>query len=205
MKKIVLSLLAGSMLASYGLPTYVSAAGFSDGENSEFNSNEEIVLENDIQEDEIATEEEPVITESEENSDDATDSQKYTIEYEEDGPVIVVYEENIEIARAVAGSTSVSKWGAWGYTHISISRGVLSGAINTAFYTGIGAVAGTIGLPVYIVSALLNSAQWTKLGSTPGKAVAKKWDTSGNGWVEFYMSKGYNAAGKHVATKYKTK
>lgn len=199
MKKIVLSLLAGSMLASYVLPTYVSASGFSEDDSSEVNSKEGIVLENDIQDDE------PVINDNGENFDDIINSQNYTIEYEEDGPVVVIYEENIKIARAAAASTSVYRWGAWEYTHLAVTTGVLAGAINTAFYTGIGGVAGTIGLPVIAVTGLLNAAQWTKLGNAPGAAVAKKWDTSGNGWVEFHMSKGYNAAGKHVATKYKTK
>lgn len=199
MKKIVLSLLAGSMLASYALPTYVSASVFSEDEIREVNVTEESILENDIQADE------PIIVDSGENSDDTINSQNFTIEYEEDGPVVIIYEENIKTARAAAGSTSVYKWGAWTNTRISVSRGVLAGAINTAFYTGIAGVAGTIGLPVLAVTGLLNSAQWTKLGNAPGTAVAKKWDTNGNGWVEFYMSKGYNAAGKHVATKYKTK
>lgn len=199
MKKVILSLLAGSMLASYAIPTYVSAAEFSEDENNEVEFKEDIILETDIQE------ELPLINDILENSDNTTNHPNYTIEYEEDGPVIIIYEENIQMARATASSTSVSKWGAWQYTHIAITTGVLAGAINTAFYTGIGSVAGVIGLPVLAVSGLLNAAQWTKLGSAPGTAVAKKWDTSKNGWVGFYMSKGYNAAGKHVATKYKTK
>lgn len=199
MKKFVLSLLAGSMLASYALPTYASASGFSDDESNEFNYKEDIILESGTQADP------PVISNNGGSSDDTTNFQNYRIEYEEDGPVVVIYEEDITTARAAAASTSVYKWGAWEYTHLAVTTGVLAGAINTAFYSGIGVVAGTIGLPVLAVTGLLNAAQWTKLGNAPGAAVAKKWDTSGNGWVGFYMSKGYNAAGKHVATKYKTK
>lgn len=49
MKKIVLSLLAGSMLAGYTLPTYVSASEFSNYENSELDSTEGIILDNNTQ------------------------------------------------------------------------------------------------------------------------------------------------------------
>ena len=49
MKKIVLSLLAGSMLAGYALPTYVSASESSSYENSNLDSTEDVISDNDIQ------------------------------------------------------------------------------------------------------------------------------------------------------------
>lgn len=134
------------------------------------------------------------------------------IEDSTDGPVIIVYEdgakdEDISFSQysRAAKQTYVSKWGKWQYTNIAISTGVLAGAINTALYSGVGVVAGIIGLPALAVGGLLTASQWTKLGNAPGAAVAKQWDKNKNGWVGFYMSKGYNAAGKHVATKYSTK
>ena len=127
-------------------------------------------------------------------------SKEYSIEYEDGKPVIVLYENSSRFLRA-----NVYKWGAWSYTHIAISTGVLAGAINTALYSGVGVVAATVGLPALVITGLLNAAGWTKLGSAPGAAVAKKWDTSKNGWVGFYVSKGYDGAGRVVATRYQTR
>lgn len=49
MKKIVFSLLAGSMLATYALPSYASASEFSNYENSELDSTEDVILDDDTQ------------------------------------------------------------------------------------------------------------------------------------------------------------
>ncbi|GEQ33337.1 hypothetical protein ACEN4P_01245 [Marinilactibacillus psychrotolerans] len=211
MKKIVLSLIAASMISAYLSPTYASASELSNVESIEINSQEGTTLGNDSQTGELAE------NDNIEKYNNVSDSQNYTIEYDEDGPVVVVYEEGYgekqdEESMTTATVTTprpkgtyVSKWGKWQYTHIAISTGVLTNSINSALYGGVILVAGTIGLPVVAVSGLLEAARWTKLGNAPGKAVAKIWDTSGNGWVGFYMSKGYNGAGKHVATRYKTK
>lgn len=130
------------------------------------------------------------------------------VDYDEDGPVIIVLEEGVDASKFLAdriARATVYKWGAWSYTNIAISTGVLAGAINSALYAGIGVVAGTIGLPALAIGGLLTASQWTKLGNAPGNAVAKDWDKNGNGWVGFYVSKGYDGAGKVVATRYKTK
>ncbi|EOT28458.1 hypothetical protein [Enterococcus saccharolyticus] len=127
------------------------------------------------------------------------------IENTPDGPVVVVYEENNISSRSIQTAANVMKWGPWTYTNIAVSTGVLAGSINTALYSGIGVVAGTVGLPALAISGLLNAAQWTKLGNAPGNAVAKKWDKNGNGWVGFYKSSGYDGMGRIVATKYMTK
>lgn len=50
----------------------------------------------------------------------------------------------------------------------------------------------------------LTGASWTNLGSSPGNAVAKKWDKNKNGWIGFYKRIGYDGAGRAVATQYKT-
>ena len=130
----------------------------------------------------------------------ANSSKDYSIQYEDGEPVIVVYENSNRLLRA-----NVYKWGAWSYTHIAVSTGVLAGAINAALYSGVGVVASTVGLPALVITGLLNAVGWTKLGSAPGVAVAKKWDTSKNGWVGFYVSKGYDGAGRVVATRYQTR
>lgn len=99
---------------------------------------------------------------------------------------------------------NVSRWGGWTYTNIAVTTGVAANAINAAFYAGVGVSVSMFGIPGWAIGALLTGASWTSLGSSPGNAVAKKWDTSGNGWIGFHMRKGYDAAGRHVATKYKT-
>ncbi|MDL4879471.1 hypothetical protein QRX82_12660 [Enterococcus faecalis] len=70
---------------------------------------------------------------------------------------------------------------------------------------GIGIVASTVGIPVSAVTGLLEGANWLGIGGAPaGDAVAKKWDRNGNSWVGFYYQRGYDAAGRVVATRYKT-
>ncbi|MBC6314787.1 hypothetical protein [Listeria grandensis] len=124
---------------------------------------------------------------------------------EEDDELIVSEEEEGSMLRAGPGSTQVSKWGKWTYTHIAVSRSIVAGAINTAMYTGVGAIVAVIGIPTAATVGLLNLAQMSDHGARPGNAVAKKWDKNNNGWVGFYKQLGYNAAGKHVATRYTTK
>lgn len=121
-----------------------------------------------------------------------------SIEIDEDGGIIVTKQEGL--ARA-----SVAKWGGWTYTNIAVSTGVAANAINAAFYAGLGASVAMFGIPGWAIAGLLTGFGWTNLGASPGNAVAKKWDSSGNGWVGFYISKGYDGSGKHVATRYKTK
>ncbi|MGX7164641.1 hypothetical protein [Enterococcus massiliensis] len=121
-----------------------------------------------------------------------------SVEIDEDSGIIVTKHEGMERA-------NVSKWGAWTYTNIAVTTGVAANAINAAFYAGLGASVAMFGIPGWAIGGLLTGASWTNLGSSPGRAVAKKWDTSGNGWIGFYMSKGYDGAGRHVATRYKTK
>ncbi|EIP8061576.1 hypothetical protein MGY77_000208 [Enterococcus faecalis] len=126
-----------------------------------------------------------------------------TLEYTEEGPVVTVYEEGTAQRNRIARA-AVYRWGGWEYTNIAISTGVLAGAINTGLSVGVGFVAGTIGLPAFAVGGLLTASGWTKLGNAPGAAVAKQWDKNGNGWVGFYYQRGYDAAGRVVATRYKT-
>lgn len=112
-------------------PTHVSAYGLSDDESNEFNYKEDIILESGIQADP------PVISSNGGGSDDTTNFQNYRIEYEGDGLVVVIYEEEIPTAEAATASTSVYKRGTWKYTHLAVTTGVLTGGINTAFYSGI--------------------------------------------------------------------
>ncbi|URT59773.1 hypothetical protein [Enterococcus faecium] len=60
------------------------------------------------------------------------------------------------------------------------------------------------GIPGWAIGALLTGARWTKKGASPGNAVAKEWDKNGNGWIGFYYQRGYDAAGRVVATRYST-
>ncbi|MDH6365833.1 hypothetical protein M2139_002858 [Enterococcus sp. PF1-24] len=98
----------------------------------------------------------------------------------------------------------VSKWGSWNYTNIAVTTGVAANAINAAFYAGLGASVAMFGIPGWVIGGLLTAASWTELGSSPGVAVADNWDKNNNGWIGFYMRSGYDAAGRVVATEYKT-
>ncbi|MCS8594225.1 hypothetical protein, partial [Enterococcus faecium] len=100
---------------------------------------------------------------------------------------------------------AVARWGGWQYTNVAVSKGVAANAINAALYSGIGAVAGIFGgIPTWALQGLLNGASWTKYGSKPGQSVANLWDKNKNGWIGFYYQRGYDGAGRVVATRYKT-
>ncbi|MEK0175405.1 hypothetical protein WN867_11560 [Tetragenococcus halophilus] len=122
------------------------------------------------------------------------------IEDSEEGTIVRKYDDLTQV--------NVSKWGKWQYTNIAVSTGVLANAINKAMGGGVTAVAAPVaalvGIPTWAIAALLEGASWTDLGSKPGKAVVNTWDKNGNGWVGFYMRKGYNGS-TPVATDYKTK
>ncbi len=121
-----------------------------------------------------------------------------TIEKTDDGGITVTKQESLLRA-------AVYRWGGLEYTNIAITTGVLAGAINTAFYSGLGASISMFGgIPGWAIQGLLNGASWTQLGGKPGEAVARKWDRNGNGWVGFYYQRGYDAAGRVVATRYST-
>lgn len=100
-----------------------------------------------------------------------------TLEHSEEGPIVTVYEEVTAPKNRVARA-AVYRWGGWEYTNIALPTGTVAHAINLAVNDGI--------------------------GGAPGDAVAKKWDRNGNGWVGFYYQRGYDAAGRVVATRYKT-
>ena len=130
-----------------------------------------------------------------------------TVDYTEEGPIVTVYDESADTTKLQSNRVAraaVSRWGGWEYTNIAISTGVLAGAINTGLSAGVGAVAGIVGLPAKAIGGLLAVSGWTEIGGAPGAAVAKQWDKNGNGWVGFYYQRGYDAAGKVVATRYKT-
>ena len=131
-------------------------------------------------------------------------SENVVIEYTDEGAIVTVYEDNGHNSKSNSislASTAVYSWGAWEYTGIAVSTGVLAGAVNTALYSGIGVVAATVGLPAAAVGGLLTASSWTKLGGAPGVAVANNWDKNGNGWVGFYKSTGYDGARRAVATR----
>ena len=131
------------------------------------------------------------------------DSENVIIENTESGIEVTKYEKSN--SSNISPRVNVYRWGSLQYTHIALTTGVVAGAVNTAFAFGLGTVIGTFGIPTWAISALLTGAGWTHLGSAPGNAVAKKWDTSKNGWVGFYFKTGYDAKGNAVATKYSTK
>jgi len=116
---------------------------------------------------------------------------------DEDGSFVVIKMESK--ARA-----NVYRWGKWTYLNIAVSRGVAANAINAAFWGGGKAATSMFGIPGWAIAGLLTGASWTKKGSSPGNAVAKLWDKNNNGWIGFYKSNGYDAAGRVVATRYKT-
>lgn len=126
-----------------------------------------------------------------------------------DGSIVVrKYEDenyNSKSLTARASSTYISKWGQWNYLNFAVTTGVAAGAINSAFYGGGSVAISMFGIPGWAIAGLVGVANWTEFGSAPGKAIANKWDKNKNGWVGFYMRRGYNSLGKHVATEYKTK
>lgn len=152
-----------------------------------------------------SSQEENVVEVSPKDINGKMESEELGTLFETKGDSLIVrhYENPRSMLRA--SSTHIAKWGKWNYTHIAVSRGVAAGAINTAFYMGIGGSIGMFGIPGWAIGGLLTSAQWTKLGSSPGKAVAKKWDKNKNGWIGFYMRWGYDGAGRKVASEYTTK
>ncbi len=131
------------------------------------------------------------------------------ISYEEKLEKKVTIEETKEQGIVVTnGETAdVARWDStWNYTHIAVSTGVLANAINAALYTGIGAtISPLVPIPGWAIHGMLQAASWTKLGSKPGEAVAKQWDTNKNGWVGFYFQNGYDARENVVATRYSTR
>lgn len=141
----------------------------------------------------FATEAEPVQQISESNNLEPGVS----VSQDGDGAIIVTKSES----RARA---NVSRWGGWSYTNIAVTTGVAANAINAAFYAGLGASVAMFGIPGWVIGGLLTGASWTSLGSSPGNAVAKKWDKNKNGWIGFYKRTGYDGAGRAVATQYKT-
>lgn len=132
------------------------------------------------------------------DSDYSKESEELEVNMEVDDDLIVQKYDGLARAKVV-------KWGKWSYTHIAVSTGVAAGAINTLFYMGLGGSVGMFGIPGWAIGGLLTGAQWTKLGSKPGKAVARKWDKNKNGWIGFYKRWGYDGAGRRVASSYTTK
>jgi len=120
-----------------------------------------------------------------------------SVQQAEDGSIIVTKIESKMRA-------NISRWGGWSYTNIAVSTGVAANAINAAFYAGAGASVAMFGIPGWAIGGLLATASWTKVGSSPGNAVAKKWDKNKNGWIGFYKRTGYDGAGRAVATQYRT-
>lgn len=138
------------------------------------------------------------------NGDIVQDNEDVIVENTENGIVVTKYEKVKDNNSGRFKRANVSRWGAWEYTHIAISKGVLTGIINTGLSKGVGFVASSIGLPGWAIGNLLTAAGWTNKGNAPGKAVAELWDKNKNGWVAFYYQRGYDAAGRVVATRYKT-
>lgn len=102
----------------------------------------------------------------------------------------------------------MARWGKeWHYTHVAVDKNVLAGAINHALYLGVAATLVPLlpAVPAWAIRGLLDGAAWTKRGSAPAEAVANLWDKNKNGWVGFYFQKGYDDAGKVVATRYSTR
>lgn len=127
---------------------------------------------------------------------------------ETNDPTVIIEktDEGIVVTKMeITTRAAVSRWGGWHYTNIAVSKGVAENAINTALYSGIGSVVGIFGgLPIWALQGQLNGASWTKYGSKPDQAVANLWDKNKNGWIGFYYQRGYDAAGRVVATRYKT-
>ncbi|MFV0559287.1 MAG: hypothetical protein ACK5NA_01020 [Enterococcus sp.] len=141
------------------------------------------------------------------NENDATEN--VVIEDTEDGMVVTKYDngysaEDFADYGDIMTQAAVSRWGKKEYTNIAVTTGVAANAINATFWAGGKASTAMFGIPGWAIGGLLAAASWTKKGSSPGNAVAKLWDKSGNGWIGFYYQRGYNAAGKVVATRYST-
>ncbi|EUJ21689.1 wall-associated protein [Listeria grandensis FSL F6-0971] len=132
------------------------------------------------------------------------ESEEIGPDVDEENGYIIVSDEELGLLRA-AGSTQVSRWGAWSYTHIAVSTTVAEGALNLAFYSGLAGSIAMFGIPAWAISSLIGGASLSKYGQAPGRALAKKWDKNKNGWIGFYKQWGYNAAGKQVASRYTTK
>lgn len=119
------------------------------------------------------------------------------IEKTSDGGIVVTKQESLNRA-------AVYRWGGLEYTNIAVSTGVAANAINYAFWAGGKASTAMFGIPGWAIGGLLIGASWTQKGASPGNAVAKEWDRNGNGWIGFYYQRGYDAAGRVVATRYST-
>jgi len=139
------------------------------------------------------------------NVDGIEGSDDVVIENTENGIVVTKYEEIKANNSDRVKRAAVVRWGRTEYTNIAVSTGVAANAINTAFYSGIGGVLGIFGgIPGWAIGGLLNGAGWTQRGSKPGQAVANILDKNKNGWIGFYYQRGYDAAGRVVATRYST-
>ncbi|WP_317915143.1 hypothetical protein [Enterococcus faecium] len=141
------------------------------------------------------------------NENNATEN--VVIEYTEDGMVVTKYEdgysaEDFANSSDIMTRAAVARWGKKEYTNIAVTTGVAANAINAAFWAGGKASTSMFGIPGWAIGALLTGASWTKKGASPGNAVAKEWDKNGNGWIGFYYQRGYDAAGRVVATRYST-
>lgn len=132
------------------------------------------------------------------------DNEDVIVENTEDGIVVTKYEEIEGNNSGRVKRANVSRWGKKEYTNIAVTTGVAANAINAAFWSGGKASTAMFGVPGWAIGALLGAASWTKKGASPGNAVAKLWDKNGNGWIAFYYQRGYDAAGKVVATRYST-
>ena len=136
-------------------------------------------------------------------------TENVVIEYTEDGMVVTKYEdgysaEDFANYSDIMTRAAVARWGKKEYTNIAVTTGVAANAINAAFWAGGKASTAMFGIPGWAIGALLTGASWTQKGASPGNAVAKEWDKNGNGWIGFYYQRGYDAAGRVVATRYST-
>lgn len=138
------------------------------------------------------------------NGDIVQDNEDVIVENTENGIVVTKYEEVEENNSGRVKRAAVSRWGKTEYTNIAVTTGVAANAINAAFWGGGKASTAMFGIPGWAIGALLGAASWTKKGDSPGNAVAKLWDKNGNGWIAFYYQRGYDAAGRVVATRYST-
>lgn len=136
---------------------------------------------------------------------ESNDHEDVVVFNSDDGPVVRKYEKIEDQETGRVKRASVARWGNWEYTNIAVTTGVLANAINAAFYAGGAAAISMFGIPGWAIAGLLGVTSWTEFGSAPGREIAKKWDKNGNGWVGFYMRKGYDGAGRHVATDYSTR
>jgi hypothetical protein len=187
-KKFLVSLLASSVLVTSFSPFIVNAVTF-DSEDTVMLSEEQNLAPMDTS---------SIYNKQIKKSDDS--GRVVIIDDPIEGPIVRKYENT----GSISTYAMVSRWGKWEYTKIAVSTGVAAGAINSLFALGIGANFALFGLPGWAIGGLLEAASWTKLGSYPGREVAKFWDKNGNGWIGFYTRKGYDAVGRHTATDHKT-